>query len=103
MNIAIEKLAMIVIFLIVLVALFVLLFSGKIQIDFLLTGSKLRDCCQTYRANGCPDRAGAAIMCKDDEWFLDIVDESNLDPLGSSSHATLNQTKMFCGCKKKEP
>jgi hypothetical protein len=89
--IAIEKIVLIIIFLIVLLICFFVLFgfvipSGK-QID---VQNQVRQCCTLYRAKGCP---------------TDIVEVTNTLCEGSSLKTLIekvpmdiNQLKAFCGC-----
>jgi hypothetical protein len=89
--IAIEKLVLIIIFLIIL-ALCIYLVIGLVQpnggrINLL---NQIRECCSNYRAAteyGCPESA-SGIVCGN----------SNLDALSKEAQMTSAQLKEFCQC-----
>lgn len=85
--IAIEKIVLIIIFLIVLsICVYILLGiatpAGQ-QID---VQGQIRQCCTLYRASGCPDPPN--ILCGD----------FTLTELINKISMTTNQLKAFCGC-----
>jgi hypothetical protein len=87
--IAIEKLILLIIFLIVLVVLIILLFMSEESGNTLLLQNELRSCCQTYRANQCPDWAEASTISCNDDFFTDLIDKLNMN---------IDQAKRFCCC-----
>ena len=86
--IAIERVVLIIIFLIVLVICVYVLFgfvkpSGE-QINI---QNQIRECCTIYRASGCPDLSNVVISCG----------SSSLKDLIGKVSMTVDQLKNFCG------
>ncbi len=83
---AVEKLILLVIFLIVLVIAIILLFGiGKGGIDPLLLQSRLRQCCGAFIASGCQDTT------------LDCGDET-IDSVRTKLSMSTSQLYEFCNC-----
>jgi hypothetical protein len=92
--IEVEKIALIIIFLIILVVcVYVLVGFVKPNGDIINLQNQIRQCCSTYRAysndNGiCPDPS--TITCGSSG--------SNLEDLINEASMTPDQLKLFCGC-----
>jgi hypothetical protein len=89
--IAIEKIVLIIIFLIILViCIYILTGIVKPSGETINLQNQIRQCCNLYRANGCPDDRSKLrdITCGD----------SNLNDLINKVPMTTYQLKAFCGC-----
>lgn len=99
MNLALEKIIAIIIFLIVLVVLLIFVgipkvFGGQVnkQLD-------LSRCCQAFIARGCPiDRVPNDILCGNETMDQLVVDVGLIDAGGNPD---VNQTIRFCNCPNK--
>lgn len=87
MNLAMETLVGILIFVIVLIVLLIFIDIPTETGNQMNSQQKLRSCCRAYIQNGCPDSLGS-IQCS----------SKNLDELRVENGFDVNQTKRFCGC-----
>lgn len=86
---AVDKIILIVIFLIVLVAVvFIMLGISKPAADNLLLQNELTQCCGTFRAYSCPEDM-TSISCGDK-----TIDEL----MGQVGIANYDQLKSYCKC-----
>ena len=89
--IAIEKIVLIILFLIILViCIYIIVGVVKPSGDKLNLQSQIRQCCSLYRASGtegCPPDP-SVVICGD----------SNLNDLIKQVPMTVDQLKAFCGC-----
>lgn len=89
MNFAMEKLAGILIFVIVLIVLLIFIGIPSVMGGQITSQAELRSCCKAYIENGCPDILNS-IQCG----------KKNLDELASENGLDVSQTKKFCSCPK---
>ena len=95
---AVEKLILIVIFLIVLILCLYFLFGiGKGTADQLLLQNQLRSCCGKYRAYDCEFSMASSIQCSDDS--IETVD-SLAYKLNLIQNGNPEQLNKFCACKE---
>lgn len=87
MNLAMEKLVAILIFVIVLIVLLIFIGIPTAMGGQINSQQQLRSCCQAYIENGCPNSLGN-IQCG----------TKTLDELIVDNGLDVNQTKKFCGC-----
>lgn len=85
---AVEKVILIVIFLVILVITGFMIFSGKGWADQLLLQNDLRQCCGQYRAYNCTADP-ANIYCGNNKFLEDIRAELNI---------TDEQLNASCDC-----
>jgi hypothetical protein len=84
---ATDKVVLIVIFLIVLLAVLFIMFGlGKGNADQILLQNELRNCCGTFRAYDCLDMT---VSC----------DGDTIDSLRTKLSMTQEQIKLFCNCE----
>ncbi len=90
--IAINKLILLVIFLVILLATLIILFSGSPVIEQLNLQSELRGCCQIYRSYGCPENLVelSNINCEK-HTLAEIVIALNMKD-------DISKLKKFCNC-----
>jgi hypothetical protein len=92
--IAINKIVLLIIFLIILAAAFYMLFGISSPIgDELNLQNQLRQCCLAFRASGCDD---ISVICNEEtmESFGSIAIKLNMN--GNDNSYDL--AKDFCGC-----
>jgi len=92
-----NKIAILIIILVVLIALIIILTNTvTIPGQELGNDARLRQCCNQYRANGCPD------IFNDIEYDIDIIcsDEYSLKELAEKVVGNnVENLRKFCGCK----
>jgi len=94
MNLALEKVIALIIFLIILV---VLIFFTDVPRVFgieMNLQQELRKCCQAYISHGCPD-SFPAIRCNSETLETLAKKTGLVDQLGN---ADIDRVKEFCGC-----
>ena len=93
MDIAIEKLVGLVIFLIILLVLIIFLLIPEALGKDIGLQNDLRNCCRAYVTRGCPEFTYsveiAYIACSNDRNLADLVNQYNMD---------YNSLRSFCEC-----
>ena len=94
MNLALEKIIAVIIFLIILVVL--IFFTDVPRVFGIEMGlqQELRKCCQAYISHGCPD-SFPVIRCNS-KLLQDVTREIGLVDI--NGNADINKLKEFCGC-----